>query len=261
MSTAQPTTEAEAAGGRPKSPFEDSIPEPFQVLGLRLLPLSIGRFRRLARHDCAFVAPGAATAGLSDLMVGVLICSMRCDEFDEFCVSPTFSREVARWSRKVMPEPWLSHLPQWLNRLPQPLKLLGAPLRYASVAAYAAWSPSKYGAAWRERHAVDVAVKCTLFRSYIELAQRLPRIYSKAGEAKMSTAHWADNLETILRSELNWSSEEVNEQPLSKALADWCQWACANDVIGIATDEDVAAAEHNDRQIQAALAAWQEGRG
>jgi accessory colonization factor AcfC len=59
----------------------------------------------------------------------------------------------------------------------------------------------------------------------------------------------------VLRSELNWTSEEVNEQPLSKALADWCNWAHANDHIELVTEEDAAMAKYNDERIRLAFEA------
>lgn len=216
-----------------KTEFVQAIPEPFQILGLKLLPLSIGRYRRLARHDCAFVANGKTQAGVGDLLLGVLICSMRCEEFDTLVVAPGFSNELKKWSRKVMPTPLVAEI-KWL---------------------YTLWNASFLGKNWRKNHSVSLLEKFELFKRYIAEAQVMPRFYSKATSGKTSSAHWVDNVEMVLRSEMNWTSWDVDEQPLSKALADWCNWAHANDHIELVSDEDIETAKHNDERIRLAFAA------
>jgi hypothetical protein len=232
MTTAAPMPKAEAVKETPrKTEFAQAIPEPYQILGLKLLPLSIGRYRRLARHDCAFVAKGMAEAGVGDLLLGVVICSMRCDEFDALVVAPGFAKDLKQWGDRVMPTPRMAKL-KWL---------------------YPFWDISFLGKRWRENHSVNLLERFELFKRYIAGAQAMPRFYSKATGGKTSAAHWVDNVEMVLRSELNWTSEEVNEQPLSKALADWCNWAHANGHIELFTDEDIAEAKHNDERIRQAF--------
>ncbi len=231
---------AEAVKETPrKTEFVQAIPEPFQILGLRLLPLSIGRYRRLARHECAFVASGKSEATVGDLLLGLVICSMRCDEFDALVVAPGFAKDLKAWSQKVMPTPIASKV-KWI---------------------YVLWNASPLSKRWRNKHDVNLLEKFELFKRYIAEAQAMPRFYSKATSGKTSAAHWVDNVEMVLRSELNWTSEEVNEQPLSKALADWCNWAHANDHIEMFTDEDIAEAKHNDERIKAAFAAAKGAHG
>ena len=233
MTTAAPKPQAEAVKTPRKVEFAQAIPEPFQILGLKLLPLSIGRYRRLARHECAFVASGKSEATVGDLLLGLLICSMRCDEFDALVVAPGFVKELQAWSKRVMPAPLAAHV-KWIYEL---------------------WNISPLGKRWRNNHSVNLIEKFELFKRYISEAQAMPKFYLKATSGKTSTAHWVDNVEMVLRSELNWTSEEVNEQPLSKALADWCNWAHANDHIELVTDEDEAMAKYNDERIRLAFAA------
>src|SRR6185369_977441 len=91
--------------------FRQAVPEPFRVLGLSLKPLSVGRYRLLHRFDCAFVAEGEASATGADLIIGVLICSMRCEDFLRFANSGEFAREVRRWGRRCATLISVSRLP------------------------------------------------------------------------------------------------------------------------------------------------------
>ena len=240
METATPVQEAEAKKTQPPvEEFVSAIPEPYHVLGLRLLPLSIGRYRRLARHKIAFVSPEKKNAEIGDLILGVLICSMRCDEFDRIVLTPEFPKAVKRWGRRVMPAPFMSHF-KWL---------------------YPFWNASSFGRRWRSKHDINILEKFRLFSDYINDAQKMPRFYAKNASTKTATAHWADNVEMILRSELGWNAEEINEQPLSKALADYVNWACQNDLVDLITDEDLITAKENEQRIAEAVAKWEAKHG
>src|SRR5438876_959627 len=81
--------------------FQAAIPEPFTILGLRLKPLSLGRYRLLKRFGCAFVAEEETGANIEDLIIGVLVCSMRCDEFIEWAHSKHFAKDIKRWGKRV----------------------------------------------------------------------------------------------------------------------------------------------------------------
>jgi hypothetical protein len=84
--------------------FKAAIPEPFRIFGIRLLPLSLGRYRLLSRFGCAFVAEGEASATVDDLLLGILICSMRCQEFLEFIEGDNFKTELRRWGSRIRAE-------------------------------------------------------------------------------------------------------------------------------------------------------------
>jgi hypothetical protein len=81
--------------------FAKDIPEPYQILGLQLLPMSIGRYRRMARHKIAFVDEGKKGATGKDLLLGVLICSMTCRGWDALSVSNKLPKVIAQWMRKI----------------------------------------------------------------------------------------------------------------------------------------------------------------
>jgi hypothetical protein len=81
--------------------FQAAIPEPYRIFGLRLLPLSLGRYRLLARFGCGFVADGEAQATMEDLLLGILICSMPVKKFLEFIESQDAVPELERWGELV----------------------------------------------------------------------------------------------------------------------------------------------------------------
>jgi hypothetical protein len=84
--------------------FKAAIPEPFRIFGVRLLPLSIGRYRLMARFGCAFVAEEESSATMDDLLLGIMVCSMRCDEFLAFIESGTLEQELKRWGARIRAE-------------------------------------------------------------------------------------------------------------------------------------------------------------
>lgn len=203
--------------------FSRAIPEPYRILGLQLLPLSVGRYRLLKRFEVAFVADGEANAGISDLLLGVLICSMRVDEFLRFSTSRHFQRDIRRWSKRIFPSVWICALP-WFGK----------------------W--------WRRTRGFNVLEKIALFQRYIADAQRIPRYTSRDNSPRTNSGHWSHCIEICLRSELGWSEEEINEAPLSKALADYFGYAESQGMISLLTDEDLANADHNAARIMEALA-------
>lgn len=80
--------------------FTAALPEPWQILGLRLRPFSLGHYKLLRRFDCAFVSETEAGATREDLVLGVLICSMKPSEFLSFMESETFLDELKTWGEK-----------------------------------------------------------------------------------------------------------------------------------------------------------------
>lgn len=207
--------------------FKQVFPEPYRILGLRLLPLSVGRYRLLKRHECAFVAEGEASAGIPDLLIGVLICSMRVDEFNDFANSPQFAREIKRWSKRILPFSWLGALP-WI------------------------------GKRWRAKCAPIITEKMALFQKYIEEAQKIPMYSMMENSPRQNSSHWSHSIEVSLRSEQHWTTDEINEQPLSKALADYFRLAESNGSLTLITDEIIETAAKNSEGIDKAVREWRE---
>jgi len=78
-----------------------ALPEPYRILGLRLKPFSLGHYLLLQRFDCAFVRDDGGAVDRSDLILGVLVCSMSYSEFTKFVDQKNFLREVAKWGKKM----------------------------------------------------------------------------------------------------------------------------------------------------------------
>ena len=188
--------------------FNAAIPEPFRILGLTLKPLSLGRYRLLKRFDVAFVADEATKGGVSDLILGLLICSMRVDEFVTWANSKSFARDVRRWSRSLCRFPILGFLP---------------------------W----YGKRWREKHSFNIVEKMGLFGAYISQHTKVPSYWDETQSDTTSAAHWSQSLDVLLRSELGWTNEEINEEPLSKALSDGFKLAENKGQVRLMTDQEL----------------------
>jgi hypothetical protein len=199
--------------------FRAAIPDQFQILGLRLLPLSIGRYRLLKRFGCAFVAEEETTAGYPDLLLGLVICSMTCKEFQQSLVMGSLPRDIRRWSRQINPLPWLGAIP-----------ILGK------------W--------WRSRHSFNLIEKMQLFKRYIEEAQAAPEFIPIEPMSGSSAFHWSENLEVVLRGELNWSKEEIDESPLSKAMADYFKKLENEGLIIILDAEDLEQGRQNAQMLE-----------
>ncbi len=78
-----------------------AIPEPFQILGLRLKPFCLGHYLLMERFEVAFVSDKDAVANLDDLILGVLICSMHYEEFLDFLFASDFEEQVRTWGNDV----------------------------------------------------------------------------------------------------------------------------------------------------------------
>lgn len=199
--------------------FKSAIPEPFQVLGLELKPLSIGRYRRMARHGVAFVSETETSASIADLLLGVVICSMRCDEFDSSVLTPKFWKDLHRWSKHLNPHAWIGVFP-----------ILGK------------W--------WRKNHSFNFVEKMQLFKRYIDEAQLCPEyIVKNESNSGGSASHWSHSIEIVLRGELGWTKEEIEEAPLSKALSDYFKHMENQGMITILTEEDMKIGRANADKI------------
>lgn len=202
--------------------FQRVFPEPFQILGLKLKPLSLGRYRLLHRFNCAFVADEARKASFDDLLIGVLICSMEVSEFLQWCASESFGKDIQRWRKRIFPYPWIGLIPF-------------------------------IGKKWRARKAPNIAHKMALFQRYIKQSEDIPAYWDETENQSAATSHWSHSMEIALRSELGWSEQEINEQPLSKAMADFFKLLESHNQIRLIDPEDLKAAEENTRLMEEAM--------
>lgn len=189
--------------------FEQVLPVPPRICGLDMKPLSIGRYRRMRRQNVRFVAEElheikeSELAG--DLLKGALICSMRCADYDAFMCDPAAHAEIKRWAQRIgFLQPRYLDWPivgGWINRIVGP-----------EVTQMRA-----------EREAVYIIEQVHAFQRYIAEGQVWPPWWDESPEGRASQSHWSHSIEGVLREKQGWSKEEVDEEPLTKALWDYCK--------------------------------------
>lgn len=198
-----------------ESYFKAVHPEPYRILGLTLKPLSLGRYQLLKRFNCVFVAEEPAMPRPGDLLLGVFICSFRCDEFLALLDAGKFVSEMERWGEKIFKTgPWRKYLPKRFQR-PEPFNYLD---------------------------------KVVLFKRYLSDGAAAPDYFEIESGGNVSGAHWSQSVEVVLRGELGWTLEEVQEAPLSKAISDYYKFLENKGMIALVSDLDrelMKAAEAN----------------
>ena len=218
--------------------FKQVLPAPPMVCGLPLKPLSIGRYRRMRRQDVAFVSETERQPTAGDLLKGVIICSMTGAEYDEFVASNDVDKQVKKWAQRAgfLPPRYLDWpILGWLIN-----KFVGPEVTQMRA----------------EREAAYIMEQVVLFQEYILAAQTIPNYTQKENSPNRHSLHWSNSIELHLRSEQNWTSEEIEESPLSKALVDYFGYAESHGLISILTDADYEQAAHNAKQIELAVAAF-----
>lgn len=200
--------------------FSAACPEPWQVLGVKLRPFSLGHYIKMARLDCAFVSETARTATLPDLLLGVIVCSMPTEvdqEHDPFWRWLGRRRGGWRWEAY--------RLGKWFVRKP-------------------AASPAEYDAyLWGKRiGGVDLAEKVKLFSDYMESCSAMPPYVEEGcgGAGKISGAHWTQSVLSSLVSRCGYNMREALNVPLSLALADFIKQAETDGAVRILPGEAVA---------------------
>lgn len=166
------------------SEFSAAFPPIFTILGTQLLPLSLGRYRLMKWAGVAFVAEEEAEATVEDLFTGIAICAMPCSEFCGLIRSGKLQRTLERWGKKLRKQ---------IRRTP----------------------------------GFNIYEKIALFQKYILQGQKMPWIalpVQSSSPPDYTHTHWSNSLEVVLRGQLGWSKEEIDEQPLTKAFVDYFKY-------------------------------------
>ena len=166
--------------------FQAAMPEPHVILGLRLRPLSLGRYRLLKRFDSPFVSDDVKELDLptvtSELFFALVICGLPCREFADLETSGKLHRQLRRWGRRVR---------KYIKR-------------------------EKY---------FSILEKAEAFKRYLAEGSNVPWvIMEKQGNGEVSPTHWSHTIEVMLRSKAGWTLAEIEEEPLTKALADFFKY-------------------------------------
>lgn len=75
------------------------VPTKWTILGLTLKPLSLGHYILMRRLGCRYSADEDTSVDISDLIIGVLICSMSYEEFISFMDDEDFEKEIRKWGK------------------------------------------------------------------------------------------------------------------------------------------------------------------
>lgn len=172
--------------------FSAAIPKPQVILGLRLKPLSLGRYRLLKRFKSPFVEEDEVAMPLNKLvhefLFALVICGLSCEEFR--CLYETEGNRKMPWS----------------NSLKNECARLGKQIRRCA----------------RKEKAFNIFAKIEAFKRFLAEATTMPwHALPRQGAAQVSVSHWSHAIEMVLRSRLGWTAEEVDEEPLSKAFVDF----------------------------------------
>jgi len=177
--------------------FTAAIPEPWQILGLRLRPFSLGHYRILRRFKCGFVDDASVEATREDLIFGVLVCSMKPADFMTMIDSDDCIETMRAWGKKV--------------------------------------------------GSFDALEKSKLFKEYIEAHSAVPA-YWEEKQGSPSGAHWSQCVEVTLRSKLGWTDDEIDNNALSKAFADYFKHAENEGAIRLMTQAEIELIEAGKEQ-------------
>lgn len=185
--------------------FAAAYPEPWQVLGVKLRPFSLGHYLKLSRLGCAFVSDKEQTATLSDLLLGVVVCSMPTTVDQD---QDPFWRWLGRRSGGIRWQVYRAF--QWLRRKP--------------VA-----SPAEYDAfVWgRKVGEIDLGQKVRMFADYMDQCSSAPPYVEEhqSSPPKASGAHWTQAVLSSLVSKCGYTMQEALNVPVSRALADFIKQA------------------------------------
>ena len=185
--------------------FAAAYPEPWQILGVKLRPFSLGHYLKLSRLGCAFVSDKEETASLSDLLLGIVVCSM-----------PTTvdSDKDPFW--------------KWLARTRGGFRYRCYTIKQRLLRKPAA-TPAEYDAfRWGRRMGeIDFPAKVKLFSDYLDANSSAPAYIEErqATPPKASGAHWTQSVLSALVSKAGYTMEEALNVPISRALADYLKQA------------------------------------
>ena len=195
--------------------FDQIFQVPPTICGCQLKCLSIGRYRMMARFRAAFVSDEERIATPGDLLISVLICSMSVEDFVQFASQPDFRKQMMKWGSK-----WGFFPPKCFS-----WPIIGK------------WLERFFGTHTAESDFEGIAKEINAFKQYIFDGSKSPDYWDESPSNKTSAAHWSQNIEVVLRGNLNWTQEEINEEPLGKALWDYFKFMENNGLVTLLTPE------------------------
>lgn len=180
--------------------FKAALPEPHTILGLRLLPLSLGRYRLLKRFNCPFVGDELIEMPLNklvgELLFALIVCGLPCEEFKQLLDTGKIKKESERFGK---------YFRKYINRT------VG----------------------------FDVFVCIQQFKNYLAESIETPwHVVPTSTSQEGSASHWSHGMEVVLRSEVNWTQLEISEEPLTKAMVDYFKYMEGQGAVSLVSHED-----------------------
>jgi len=204
--------------------FAASQPQPYQILGLRLRPFSLGHYFLLRRLGCGVVSDKSSCLTREDLIVACLVCSMRPKDFQEWIDSGKLG--------------FLGRLKAWLLFFVG--KIRKAELLFALSGQKWEYEAARWG---RKCGLFDINEKGRLFVEYMDETARMPKYWLEKEPDGGSGTHWAHNVLVTLTGQMGFAEERVMEMSLRESLLHFFRYAESNGVVRLMTEEEISFTE------------------
>ena len=204
--------------------FAATKPEPYQVLGLALLPMSLAHYFALRRLGCAFVSDDKQPLTREDLILACLACSMPADKFTAWIESEPLSR-VEKFTA------WLRFIFRRITRAELLIAWKGTRFEFE----VAQWG--------RKVGLFDVEEKARLFLAYLNESARFPKYWVEKEAGASSGSHWSHSVWTTLTGSLGFTEERALTMPLREALLHFFKHAETTGTVRLMTSEEIEETE------------------
>lgn len=204
--------------------FAATKPEPYQVLGLTLLPLSLDHYFTLRRLGCAFVSDERQELTREDLILACLVCSMPPDKFNTWIESGKLNFWQKAWA-------WVRFIFRNINQGEFTIAMTGNKWEFE----VATWG--------RKVGAFDLEEKAKLFLEYVNESARFPKYWMEREDSTPSGSHWSHSVLVTLTGPLGFTEERARSMPLREALLHFFKHAESCGSVRLMTAEEIAETE------------------
>jgi hypothetical protein len=194
--------------------------DPTYILGLRMIPLSLGHILLFQRLDLPFYNQyNDNQISPEDLIIGTLICSMTYKEFMEMANT----KVVSFWSIEN-------------------IKSFGRAYYYSSKYGYIGWQVRRWSnTVSKHKNNVNLFFENNKFINYLTTKDKEPMILNINDEQKTSQSPWVLNLLNVLISNLHYSYEDALEIPYLRALWEYFKYCESQGAIEFVNVESLEA--------------------
>ena len=199
-------------------------PEPYQVLGLPLLPMSLGHYFTLRRLGCAFVSDDKTELTREDLILACLVCSMPADEFDRWIESG----KLNFWQKAFA---WLRFIFRNINQGELAIAFTGTRWEFEA----ATWG--------RKVGAFDLEEKARVFLEYVNESARFPKYWLEREDSTPSGTHWSHSVLVTLTGQCGFTETRAKSMPLREALLHFFKHAESCGSVRLMTADEIAETE------------------